>query len=574
MPPAMTDSGTFLVNRSDNSSGIDGREFKEAIDDFIEAEEKARKERKVSALLKYQAKKKFSKISPELKNKFIIDYLNKNAFDSIYKKDRKLKSELTKENHKNIVKKKWYEKLDKSFNKLLKAMGGDWWKEIIGFLLMMAIFDPKGKILGSIIDLLVNALSMILNLLARMIPPLIKKMWYVLWDVVPSAIKRLLDGVFKAIYDMFEIWISKFPDDSILGKVLKVVQWLFSKNSPILGFLYLLADLVPYFVTAMLIMKAFTAVMAAYNFVFNSGIIAQKLGMIAIKAFTLAANLATAATWLLTTPLGLAILGILYLIGTLYALWKFKDQIAGFFEMIFSKLNSLGVWGKILKGVIFVVFGWLYGTVKLFQSFSKIGVKKTFANIWTFIKETAKLVWKNIKMFGSYIWNQIKKIPGKLLDAVFDSLKYVFITLPKRLWDSIMGSIFEPLKRFWDDVMNWVDAVSRIGLWDYMSLGKDRKAYMEVNKQLRVLEKAEESGVKVNTKSGPKQLGRLQAALTNEDSLKNLIAEVAKGNGKLQTETIKKMEEITTKIRVVEERKYVQPPKIVTAGATNSGKGI
>ena len=106
----------------------------------------------------------------------------------------------------------------------------------------MAIFDPKGKILGKIIGHLLTAVTFILNMIGNYVPVIIKNVIHIVSHVLPDIIRKILDGIFNALYNMFDIWVKQFPKESIMYKILNFVRDIFAKDSPLLSFLKTLTN--------------------------------------------------------------------------------------------------------------------------------------------------------------------------------------------------------------------------------------------------------------------------------------------------------------------------------------------
>ena len=86
----------------------------------------------------------------------------------------KVRRKLVDKYHNIFVKGKFFEKVKDTFKKLISSLTGNWLTKLFGAILALAIFDPKGKILGRIIEYLVKAVTFILNAIANYTPMLIK----------------------------------------------------------------------------------------------------------------------------------------------------------------------------------------------------------------------------------------------------------------------------------------------------------------------------------------------------------------------------------------------------------------
>jgi hypothetical protein len=471
----------------------------------------------------------------------------------------KVRRKLVDKYHTIFVKGKFFEKVKDTFKKLISSLTGTWLTKLFGAILALAIFDPKGKILGKIIEYLVKAVTFILNAIANYTPMLIKNIINIITVVLPDAIKKILTGIFAALYNVFDIWMKEFPKESAMYKVLEFIRNIFSKDSPLLSFLQKIAEYFPFILAGIAIVKAYTVAMSILN------------------------------TVMALNPVTLIIIGI---IAALTALYIWRDKIAGWFESFFDWFKQLGIGFKILGGVIALLLlpitagiSLIYGLVKLFQAFSKYGVVKTF-----------EMIWESIKGFFVFIWEQIKSLP-KLLKNLFrdmfysikrkfsDSLrnlarailtilndplsslgKIVLTIFDKgfgwvnRKFGNFFYNLFMPIKQFFSEIIIWFKTISNVGLLNYLTKGAK---YREQAEQLtRMVESVKETEKMMGYT--PKAMAQISAAGMSQkqfDKFLKVMSEMKEQEVKVMVENIQKIEE-KTRTRYDRGRSIIQP-KIV-----------
>jgi len=351
-----------------------------------------------------------------------------------------LKDKLTEKYHKVFVKGNFFKQIGQTLKSIAEKTSSFLWT-VLKALLVLAIFDPSGKFLTkTVIPFLVKAIKFIVDMVTKLLPPVIKAMINIVFNVLPKALKQLFEGIRKAIFTMFDTWLEEFPKGSIMKEILTFFRDIFAKDSMLMLFLNTLTDVIPYILNLLLIgvvvIKAYTAAIAAYHYLIN------------------------------TNPI-LGVVTVLIVVFT--ALWAWRDKIAKWFEDLFDWFQKLGIGFKILIGTLGIALGILsavfapfilviagvaaaiYGIVKLFQSFSAIGVTKTFELIWTKIKDFGLFIWNSIKSFGILFWDVLKSLPMLLFKGIMIYYGFLWKNL-KKLWKFIfklLPILWKGIKKLW-----------------------------------------------------------------------------------------------------------------------------
>lgn len=326
------------------------------------------------------------------------------------KKFLSIRNKLTEKYNQVFIKGGFFKKIGDSLASLVEKTGDFLWK-FLKALLVLAIFDPKGEFLTkTIIPILTKVLTFVTKMITKFLPPLIKAMINIVFNVLPKALEQLFSGIGKAFFDMFDTWMKEFPKDSIMYKVLEFIRGIFAEDSILMSFLKSFSKIVPYLLLGVALFKAYTAAMALLNLVINA------------NPFTV----------VITT-----------LLISFTALWAWRDKIAKWFEDLFDWFSKLGVGFKIIIGILAVAFAsitapivavaaTIYGIVKLFQSFAKIGVANTFKLIWSNIKDFFSFIADIPIRLGKAIWDFLKEIPFMIWEGI-KFIEKIFLDLPNLL---------------------------------------------------------------------------------------------------------------------------------------------
>ena len=542
-PP--TDSPDIIIPRKPEPSGMEKtlEESNEHLEDIatniFSIQKNLSGERKLTPGEKQTVEMQEESLEEQKKMHPILRMLTTYFVNPLKNKYDKIRQKLTDKYNTIFVKGKFFEKIKDVFKKLIDSLTGSWLTKLFGAILALAIFDPKGKILGKIIGHLLTAVTFILNMIGNYVPVIIKNVIHIVSHVLPDIIRKILDGIFNALYNMFDIWVKQFPKESIMYKILSFVRNIFAKDSPLLSFLKTLTNYIPFIIAGLAGLKILIPIITG------------------IKALTL---------FLMANPIVAIIAGIVL---AFTALWVFKDKIAKFFESIFEWFSKLGIGFKILGIAIAIVLAPLtaiiaaiYGIVKLFQSFKKRGIKETF-----------KLIWKYVKQFFKDLWFQLKKIPSLFLKALSKPLFGLPDLIIKGLsrgfewlvnlntkFANFVTELFSPVKDFFSEIIMWFKTISNVGLLNYLTKGA---RYRERAEQLtRMVESTKE--IEKAKGYSPKELAVFSAAGASPEYFNKFLNELVKTRDqevKVMVENIQKIEE-KSKTREEYTRPIVQP-KIV-----------
>ena len=104
--------------------------------------------------------------------------------------------------------------------KMLKSMG-NWIFDLILFFIALAIFDPNGTFLMSILEMLFNIGMMLLNMVINMIPKIIA--------MIPPLITKLVDAFVKAMPEIIKALTELFKG---MGQIIETLINAIVKNLP------------------------------------------------------------------------------------------------------------------------------------------------------------------------------------------------------------------------------------------------------------------------------------------------------------------------------------------------------
>jgi len=415
------------------------------------------------------------------------------------KKNLSIKDRLLKVYDKYIVKGQFFKKMYnwmKDMVKKLTALAGNWLFKILGFLLLMAVIDPNGTLLQSILRMIVNMVIWFIRVFARMLPSLIVTIINLITEVFPRIIRDLMGALIPALHSAFQNLSRDLEKDfPFLARIFGWLAAAFAPNSPLSKFLTeTLPKIFPFLLIGFMIF----------------GVIAKLIPLfMVLKAVIL----------FLGGPITLIIAGIIALGILIYTFW---DDIKAFFQNLWGAISGffVGIWESIsgffvsvwtgissffsgiskrfktfltIVGAPLIPFILLWkGLFKLFGSFKKFGVLGTFSKIWDFIKIKAKLIWKGISGFFKDLWKWIKSLPKKIWDAitkagrgaggilnrvfsflfspfirVITTLRRIFERILPPLWN-LVRRIFRPLIDLMSPSFTQIRNVLR-DIWDFIS---------------------------------------------------------------------------------------------------------
>jgi hypothetical protein len=267
------------------------------------------------------------------------------------------------------------------------------WLDLLLLLGALAIFDPGGGFLTTVINFLTDAFIWVIEAIGKYLPVVLVAIGKQIPKII-GAILTALGKIAEAFSGMFYNWAKKLPAGSFLKTLLEFFGWLFSKEGTI-G-------------------KTIAALKEFFGLLFEG-----KIG----EAFkSLFVNLIT-----IVLELGGKLMGVL------------KSAFNGIFDWLIDLVGGpdsfLGViFGGLKKifGGIFDFFSDIFGALKdlftgkisFWEFIKKIGtalwnlLTGIIEAIWGMIKGLGKWLWNLLKGIGKSIWEFLKKIPGMLWDGI------------------------------------------------------------------------------------------------------------------------------------------------------------
>lgn len=342
-------------------------------------------------------------------------YINKNKPASV-----KLQEKAMKYWDKYVIKGKFFTKtLD-----LLKAglqKTGSFLLDLFKGLLFLALFDPKGELAVSLINLLVTVFEFAIDLLVKMIPRLLNAIFI----AAPKIVKALWDAFWKIAPKIGEL-------------ILNTIKLIFVRAGEEFNMPWL-KDLGEWIGNIGEKAKTVIGVIALIG-----GILA-KFGLLA-KAFALLSN-----------PVGWIIAGI----AALTAIFIYAEDIVSFFEDTFKKFAN---WFQKLDTkwkVLIVVLSMILWPITLL-----IGVIYGLAKAFAFLKSVdwTKL-WGSIKdFFSGFIYGliNIPIIAIESLKKISKTFIINFIKIHLKLFAIIKNAVisfFQLIKDKWNWIKNIVQNV-------------------------------------------------------------------------------------------------------------------
>ncbi len=371
----------------------------------------------------------------------------------------KVKHRLYKLYDRVFVKGKWFKQISESLDQFVQSQG-NWLLKLLGFLAMMALFDPNGKMFTSILNMIMNIGIQIISLIIRMLPVIIKRIIKLL-PILAKAIGDALKRVFSTIGNVFED-VAKNNPDSAIGKLYSFLAWL-SKDvlSPVLSKVGGNLDKILIGWGAMIVamkgaqiassalqvalkgikagqsvvtgtMKAFAEAQKVVSKRQQIATFFTSLYGKALKSNSIFAKIATfgmrilsAAILMMMTPMGVIILIITVIITIAILLYKNWDKVIAFVTKTYKKylkpivdnvVKFFGtIWGNIKK-----IWKWIKNNISLSKIWGSIKgwaigmtdkIKAQFTMIVDKITEFAKELWTGLKMGFQGMIDYITAIP-------------------------------------------------------------------------------------------------------------------------------------------------------------------
>jgi len=278
------------------------------------------------------------------RSEMIADLQKRGELSPTQRRYMEMRNKLTKHYDKWLIKNKFFQKVNDSLKSMV-AGAGNWLFKILTLLFALALFDPKGKFLKSILTFITKMATWLIRTIIDMLPQVLSTMWSLFWDVLVPGIADMGKAIGEAL----------FGKDTVLAKIFGV-----------------LGGILPIVVVGIGLFTKLSAVLSALGITIG------------------------------------ATVGLIIAIGVaLVALWVYADKIALWFEDLFKWFSNLGIVMKLLLLPVFAVIGIFYGLVKLFQAIKKYGFVKTMEMIWESIKQFFANIWESTKQFFINIVNTI-----------------------------------------------------------------------------------------------------------------------------------------------------------------------
>ena len=335
-----------------------------------------------------------------------------------------------------------------------------WIIKLLKFLFIMAIFDPDGKFLASIMDMITKAVVWMINILASYLPRIVKSFINLVVNVFPPLLVKMVQGIFPAIGKLFESFAKSLEKDyPIIGWIFKQVAKLFAKDGVLYTFFSFLARNFPIIVAILGVKKLITFLGPVTKMLSGFGGVLFKLALKIFPTFMvkfgMMLGLMKASLLSLASTVGAAILPFLPLIAVLGALayvgyklfntWKDSAKIFKRTEKAMSKMNEKQKFMYRMKMNPFDQIG------RAFEVFKKKGLG---AAIGEFTKKYT-MAWDLIKKskFGMDI--QQKGIIGTATEyggKAIDSVMFQLDRFGKWLKESFFGTL--------DSIFAWFSAIA------------------------------------------------------------------------------------------------------------------
>lgn len=335
----------------------------------------------------------------------------------------KLQEKLTESYHKFIVKNKWFEKSIKFFESMSKK-AGNWLIDILKAVLLLAIFDPKGKFLNSIIDFILKMVVNLINFLMKYLPVIVNRMVFLIEEVIPKVLKKIISVIFPLIGSIFKDIAKKFPEGSVIRQIFTWIGEAFDKNGVLYKFFSFLAENFKYIV---LILGALAILQPLFSI---AGFLIKAIPIIINLVQGLSVAFTTLSAFLIANPIVAIIAGIIILITLIIV---FRKEIVKFFKFLWEKIKPflLIIWNFFYKELI----GPIVDLVKNF-SIGKL-IKVLFQTIFL----VPRLM---IKYLIMPIVNAIAPILKKyLIEPIVNFFKFILSKI--KAFGNLILSFFKPL---------------------------------------------------------------------------------------------------------------------------------
>ena len=376
-----------------------------------------------------------------------------------------LQKKSQKKTPKEKKKEKWIEKLRKNkiFEKIASGLknlaeaSSNLFFDILKFLLIMMIIDPKGKMLASIIRFFGGMVVWLIKMLAKMLPRIISSLVDVIKNVLPPVFAEVFGAISIALSNMFKAWAKKVGEDSIIGRIFLKLSKMFGKDGILYKFFQKVAKFSP----------IIFALIGIFAMIFKFWVI--------LKPFLIFLSFLFQMVLMVITTIGSLVLALAGIPIAIFLIIKFRDKIINFFKWLGKK-----IWGAIQAiGLSFwnVLVSIKDLFVKLFVKFPlqlgiKLGValKKFWKKFYKKFKKPIDFIKKMIDLYIAYmtfpyrmIWKILRPLVGKV-QRYLKSLKKAFEgkgikgVIDKLITDmkKLFASIGLEIKLFFSTISNFL----------------------------------------------------------------------------------------------------------------------
>jgi len=356
------------------------------------------------AIQYYERQKEFQE---EMKDDKVYQYL-KRIFPEQYE------TKLNKYYEKHLIKNKYFQFSMKTMMGIEEAVKNNdgWLMSLIGFLSMLAIFDPNGSFISSVITAISDGIVWLINLIVPLIPTMINTMFSlipIIVDRLASIIPVILKSLSKALFASGE------KAGGFIGQVLKLLSWI-AGNQAIITVLESIVKALKYIIPAFLVIAGLAKV-----FGFISSAVAPMIKLFGVLQ-TVFSGLVTVAGFL-GISVGWLVLIIVGVIAAIYLLVKHWDKVSAFLQNIGKAIGAF--FTDTLPNAFFS------GMEKFMKWMSGLddAIDNALSFVWNTIYDIGKalLTWYFVTIPG-YVWKGIKFIGKILWDFYTKTIPDFFIT--------------------------------------------------------------------------------------------------------------------------------------------------
>jgi hypothetical protein len=342
------------------------------------------------------------------------------------KKNTKTKNKLLETYEKWVIKNKWFQKSTKFFETVGEG-AGHWLMDILKFVLMLAIFDPEGKFLMSILGFIGKMAMKLIEILVKWLPIIVQRMVHIIDVVIPTILKKIIMGVFPLIAQMFKNAAKNFPKDSVLGKLFTWLGEAFGSKGILTRFFTFLAD---HFKYILIILAAFKVLSIIIGFI--------------VPLISVIGTIVGVLTTIVSIPLLIAVA----VLAAIAAIYIFRKEIAQFFKWLWGVITTFAV--KIF-GIVIDFFKWVgEGIYKFFEP-----VIKLFKFVGSLIYD--ELIAPIIDLFTNFSFKKLlitllqifTFIPRMILRFVVMPIINLFKRLASAFYDNVIAPIINWIKNSW-----------------------------------------------------------------------------------------------------------------------------